>query len=77
MGFRRNDMQKKKCGNKLRCRVNRMRIQAKSDTEPRYALIALYKNKLWTAFYTVRYKKIRIISFRRSRMQERKLYYES
>ncbi len=55
---------------------NQVQIQAKSDTEPRFALIACYKNKLWSAFYTYRNSCIRIISVRRSRDNERKLYYE-
>jgi len=56
---------------------NRLQIQAKSDTEPRFALIASYQNKLWTAFFTTRKDKLRIISVRRSRTEERRLYYES
>ncbi|MEE4359196.1 MAG: BrnT family toxin [Desulfococcaceae bacterium] len=56
---------------------NRLRIQARSDTEPRFALIAVYQEKIWTAFYTMRNNLIRIISVRRAREQERRLYYES
>ena len=55
---------------------NRIRIQARSDTELRFALIAAYREKLWTAFYTMRNDTVRIISVRRSRDQERRLYYE-
>jgi uncharacterized protein len=55
---------------------NRIRIKARSDTEPRFALIAAYQEKLWTAFYTIRNDMIRITSVRRSRDQERRLYYE-
>lgn len=33
---------------------NRLEVQARSDDEPRYALIALFNEKLWTAFYTLR-----------------------
>ncbi|MEZ5672160.1 MAG: BrnT family toxin [Thiotrichaceae bacterium] len=55
---------------------DRVHIQAKSDTEPRFALIAYYNGKLWSAFYTHRESYIRIISVRRSRDNERKLYYE-
>ncbi len=57
--------------------VNRLEIQAKSETEPRYALIAIYGDKLWTAFFTIRNSKIRIISVRRARKGEGRLYYES
>ena len=57
--------------------VNRLQIEAKSDTEPRFALIAIYCDKLWTAFYTIREDRIRIISVRRARKGEGILYYES
>ena len=57
--------------------VNRLQIEAKSDTEPRFALIARCDDKLWTAFYTIREKRIRIISVRRARNGEGILYYES
>lgn len=46
----------------------------KSDDEPRFAMIAELNSKLWVAFYTVREGKIRIISVRRARKAERKLY---
>lgn len=57
--------------------INRLEIQARSDDEPRFALIARLKEKLWTAFYTIREKRIRIISVRRSRQGEKDLYHES
>ncbi len=55
----------------------RLQIQAKSDTESRYALIATYRGKLWTAFYTLREERIRLISVRRARKGEVQLYDES
>ncbi len=55
----------------------RLEVQAKSDDEPRFALIAGLNKKLWTVFYTVREKRIRLISVRRSRKGEKDLYYES
>ena len=55
----------------------RFEVQARSDDEPRYALIALLNEKLWTAFYTLRDERIRLISVRRSRQGEKDLYYES
>ncbi len=55
----------------------RLEIQAKSDDEPRFALIAELDKKLWTAFYTIRENRVRIISVRRSRKGEKELYYES
>jgi uncharacterized protein len=54
----------------------RLEIQAKSDDEPRFALIAEWNRRLWTAFYTVREKRIRLISVRRSRKGEKELYHE-
>ena len=47
---------------------------AKSDDEDRFAIIATLKKKLWVAFYTPRENRIRIISVRRARINERKLY---
>jgi hypothetical protein len=54
----------------------RLEIKAKSDDEPRFALIAEWNKNLWTAFYTVREKRIRLISVRRSRKGEKELYHE-
>jgi len=54
----------------------RLEIQTKSDDEPRFALIAEWNRNLWTAFYTVREKRIRLISVRRSRKGEKELYHE-
>jgi len=47
---------------------------AKSEDEDRFAIIAKLKNKLWVAFYTPRENRIRIISVRRARTNERTLY---
>jgi uncharacterized DUF497 family protein len=47
---------------------------ARSEDEERYALLAMFKGKLWVAFYTHRDNKIRIISTRRARTNERTLY---
>ena len=47
---------------------------ARSENEDRFALLAMLKGKLWVAFYTHRDNKIRIISTRRARTNERKLY---
>jgi uncharacterized DUF497 family protein len=52
-------------------------VDARSDSEPRSALIALHRGKIWTAFFTERFDKIRLISVRRARSQEEELYYES
>jgi uncharacterized DUF497 family protein len=53
-----------------------LQIQAKSDTEPRFALIARLEEKVWSVFFTERDSKIRIISARRSRPNEEDLYHE-
>ena len=53
-----------------------LQIQAKSDTEPRFALIASMQGKVWSVFFTDRNSKIRIISARRSRTNEEDLYHE-
>ena len=54
-----------------------LQIQAKSDTEPRFALIARLEEKVWSVFFTERDSKIRIISARRSRTNEEDLYHEN
>jgi uncharacterized protein len=56
---------------------DRIIIPAKSEDESRYAIIAKYKDKIWTGFYTLRgpqNEMIRIISIRRSRTKETELY---
>jgi uncharacterized DUF497 family protein len=57
--------------------TNRIEVRARTDDEPRFAMIALLHEKLWTAFYTIRDDRIRLISVRRSRKGEKDLYYES
>ncbi len=52
-------------------------VDARSDTEPRSALIASYGGKIWTAFFTERSTNIRLISVRRARDEEKEIYYES
>jgi uncharacterized DUF497 family protein len=47
---------------------------AKSDDEPRFALLAELNEKLWVAFYTIRNEEIRLISVRRARKGERLIY---
>ena len=56
---------------------NRLEIEARSEDEPRLALIALTEGKLWSAFFTYRgEQRIRLISVRRAREKEEQLYYE-
>lgn len=47
---------------------------AKSEFENRFAIIGPIEDKLYTCIFTLRQDKIRIISCRRAREQERLLY---
>ncbi|MCG8525012.1 MAG: BrnT family toxin [Opitutales bacterium] len=49
-------------------------IEARMDDEVRYALIGMIEDKRWTAVFTLRKDKIRIISVRRSRKKEIAIY---
>ena len=56
---------------------DRLEIEARSDDEPRRALIAIYGEKVWSAFFTYRgEQRIRLISVRRAREKEERLYHE-
>lgn len=52
----------------------RVVIPAKTIDEKRYILIAKKRMRVWTAIYTMRSHKIRIISVRRARREEVQLY---
>ncbi len=52
----------------------RVEIPIKYVDEPRYLLIARLESKYWSAIFTYRYQKIRIISVRRSRKNEKDIY---
>ena len=56
---------------------DRLEVGARTEDEPRYVLIAALGQKLWSAFFTYRKGRIRLISVRRARKEERELYYES
>ena len=49
-------------------------IPAKTLDEKRYLLIGNLNNKIWSAIFTIRRKKIRIISVRRARQNEKEIY---
>ena len=49
-------------------------IPAKIISESRYLLIGKYDNSIWSAIFTLRNQKIRIISVRRSRKNEEEIY---
>ena len=53
---------------------NRIEIQMNFPAENRSALIGKIGDKLWTAIFTRRTDAIRIISVRRARKKETKLY---
>jgi uncharacterized DUF497 family protein len=53
----------------------RIMIPARCIDEPRWLLIALVKETCWSAIYTIRDHKIRIISVRKSRKDEKEIYY--
>lgn len=52
----------------------RLIVPARTENEPREAIIARLKGAHWTGIYTIRNGKIRIISVRRSRDEEKKHY---
>jgi len=53
---------------------DRIEIQTNFQDENRNVLIGKIKDKLWTAIFTRRVDAIRIISVRRARKKEAKLY---
>jgi uncharacterized DUF497 family protein len=48
--------------------------RAISRTESRFLRVAMLNRKLWSAFFTIRNENIRIISARRARTNEKRLY---
>ena len=53
---------------------NRVIIPAKHLDEPRYLLLGMIHTQIWSAIYTIRNQKIRIISVRRARKDEKEIY---
>lgn len=53
---------------------NRLEIPAQSVNESRYLLIAVLEEEYWSAVFTKRKNKIRIISVRKSRGNEKEIY---
>ena len=51
-----------------------LEIRARTEDEPRYFVVGLLDGKHWTAIVTYRGTNIRVISVRRSRTKEVKLY---
>ena len=54
--------------------IDRIIIPAKTIDELRFIIIGKIENKLWSAIFTIRNDKIRIISVRRSRKEEIEIY---
>jgi hypothetical protein len=55
---------------------NRVEIEAPYPIEERWIEIGAIGDKLWTAIFTIRDNAVRIISVRRSRTREKKIYEE-
>ena len=49
-------------------------IRARTSDEPRFLLIGKYDGKIWSAIFTIRTEKIRLISVRRSIKNEKEIY---
>ncbi|MFH1287221.1 MAG: BrnT family toxin [bacterium] len=56
--------------------INRVEIATSYSEESRWIIIGKVNDKPWTAIYTIRKNSVRIISVRRSREKEVKLYEE-
>ncbi|MBN1930449.1 MAG: BrnT family toxin [Desulfobacterales bacterium] len=53
---------------------DRVQIPAREVEEPRFMLIGKINNRHWSAIFTYRSENIRIISVRKSRIEEIKIY---
>lgn len=53
---------------------DRLVIPARSESEPRWAMLAQHGTKVWAAFYTLRGGRVRLISVRRARPNEKAMY---
>lgn len=53
---------------------DRLEIPATTEDEPRYILLAQYQEGIWAAIFTYRGARIRLISVRRARSEEKELY---
>jgi hypothetical protein len=56
---------------------NRIEIPARRVDESRYVLIAGIEQDIWSAIYTLRNNKVRIISVRKARDNEKEIYHSS
>lgn len=56
---------------------DRVIIEARTIDEKRFLLIAKLDENIWSAVYTIRNNNIRIISARKSRENEKEIYFSS
>lgn len=56
--------------------VPTIEITAKSEDEPRFMIVGKIQEKFYSCIYTMRGENIRLISARRSRESEEKIYYD-
>lgn len=49
-------------------------IAARSETEPRWLIVGQAGEAIWSAVFTLRGERVRIISVRRARENEREIY---
>ena len=54
--------------------VNRIEIPARWVDETRFLIIAKFDKEIWSAIYTLRNKRIRIILVRKARENEKEIY---
>jgi uncharacterized DUF497 family protein len=54
----------------------RLEMEAESLDEPRFQVLGLTGEKVWSAFITYRTETVRTISVRRARENEEQLYYD-
>jgi len=54
--------------------IDLLEIPARTEDEPRTMVIGMIGENCWSAIVTLRNEKVRIISVRRSRREERELY---
>jgi len=57
--------------------AKRVEFVVRFADEPRLGLVGQYAEKLWTAIFTTREERIRIISVRKARKNEEAIYYDS
>ena len=57
--------------------ARRIEIEARTIGESRKLLIAMMNDEVWSAIFTLRNNAIRIISVRKSRKNEKEIYYST